>query len=94
MTGEEVRDALDDPRSVNSTERLGHFEMSKGWLHLRLALEVLHDIQEPIVDVRLFNELNLDLVEITQSILQAYVRHQTHILSGCTHIQDWLLALW
>ena len=34
------------------------------------ALEVFHDIQEAVVDIGMVGELNLDLVEIAQSIVQ------------------------
>lgn len=33
-------------------------------LYIRLALEVLHDIEESIVDIWLVMELNLDLVQV------------------------------
>lgn len=37
--------------------------------YLRLALEILHYIQKPVVHVGLFNEADLDLIEIAQGIL-------------------------
>lgn len=37
--------------------------------HLRLALEILHYIQKPVVHIGLFNKANLDLVEIAQGVL-------------------------
>jgi hypothetical protein len=36
----------------------------------RLAFKVLHDVQEPIVHVRLLVKLNLDLVKIAERILE------------------------
>lgn len=36
----------------------------------RLALKVFHDVQEPVVDLGLIMELNLDLIEIRKSIIQ------------------------
>lgn len=35
----------------------------------RLAFEVLHDIEEPIIHIRLVGKLDLDLVEVTEGIL-------------------------
>ena len=40
-----------------------------GTLYLRLRLELLHDIQEVVVDLRLVPELELDLVQIGQGVL-------------------------
>jgi hypothetical protein len=37
---------------------------------LPLSLEVFHDIQELVVDARLFGELRLDLIQEFQSVLQ------------------------
>lgn len=37
--------------------------------HLRLTLEVFHDIEEFVVDIGLTVKLNLDLVEIAESVL-------------------------
>ena len=39
--------------------------------HLRLALEVLHDVEESIIHIWLVDKLDLDLVEVAQSILCA-----------------------
>lgn len=38
--------------------------------HLRLAFEVLHYIQEPVVNIRLIVELDFDLVQVCEGILQ------------------------
>lgn len=35
-----------------------------------LALKVLHDVQEAVVDIRLFDELDLDLVQVTQRVVE------------------------
>jgi hypothetical protein len=42
-------------------------------LNKRLAFEILHDVQEPIVYIWLVCELDLDLVEIAQGILNGNV---------------------
>ena len=39
----------------------------------RLTLEVLHNVQEAVVDVRLFDELNLDLIQVTQRVLYGFI---------------------
>lgn len=36
---------------------------------LRLAFEVFHDVQEPVVDIGLVVELDLNLVQICKSVL-------------------------
>ncbi len=38
-------------------------------MHLRLAFEVFHDVQESIVNIRLLRELNLHLVKVGKSVL-------------------------
>ena len=43
--------------------------MLAGTLYLRLRLELLHDIQKVVVDLRLVPELELDLVQIGQGVL-------------------------
>ena len=40
-----------------------------GTMYLRLRLELLHDIQEVVVDLRLVPKLELDLVQIGQGVL-------------------------
>lgn len=45
---------------------------------LRLALEVLHYIQKPVVHVGLFNKADLDLIKIAQSILSMNVSQIDH----------------
>ena len=37
--------------------------------HLRLALEVLHDVEEPVIHIWLVDKLYLDLIEVAQSVL-------------------------
>lgn len=39
-------------------------------LDLRLTLEIFHNIKKPIVDVGLFGELNLDLIQIAKRVLK------------------------
>lgn len=41
--------------------------------YLRLALEILHYIQKPVIHIGLFNEADLDLVKIAQSVLSMNV---------------------
>jgi len=36
---------------------------------LRLALEILHDVQKLVVDIRLAVELYFDLIKVTQGVL-------------------------
>lgn len=38
--------------------------------HIRLALEVLHDIQKAVIDIGLVVELHFDLVKVSESILE------------------------
>lgn len=38
--------------------------------NIRLAFEVFHNIQEPIINVWVFHESDFDLIEIAQSILK------------------------
>lgn len=74
MTGKQRRDPFNHARSVNAIEAW--------WLRVsdthpqqrmktdsRLTLEVLHDIKEAIVDIWLIDELDLDLVQVAQSVL-------------------------
>lgn len=35
----------------------------------RLAFEILHNVEEPVIDFRLFDEADLDLVQIAERIL-------------------------
>jgi hypothetical protein len=74
-----------------------------------LTLEVLHDVQKAVVDIRVVTELYFYLIEIAQSVLQKIKRVSkfTDITQGdCvttnerrieelhyTHVQNWLLAL-
>lgn len=46
-----------------------HSLLTKRSQYVRLALKILHDVQEPVVDFGLIMELNLDLVEIRKSVL-------------------------
>lgn len=40
--------------------------------YLRLALEILHNVQKSIIDIRLVVELDLNLIQIGESILGRY----------------------
>lgn len=42
---------------------------SRTMAHLRLALEIFHDVEKPIIDVWLLMELDLHLVQVAQSVL-------------------------
>ena len=44
-------------------------------MNLRLTLEVFHDIKKPIVDIWLFDKLNLYLVKITKGVLSMLLVH-------------------
>lgn len=48
---------------------LQHVKSQGHSCHSRLALEVLHDVQEPIIYVWLLRELDFDLVQVAESIL-------------------------
>lgn len=67
-------------------------------VHLRLTLEVLHDVQEAIVHVRHIAEAHFDLVKVTESILATHCQHTELWLDGrktpvkLTYIQDRLLT--
>ena len=49
----------------------------------RLALKVLHDIEESIVHIRVVRKLDLDLVEVRQGIAHIECRHgsRTHTIA-------------
>ena len=47
-----------------------HHVSGSRWGDVRLAFEVLHDIQKLIVHVRLMLKPNLDLVQVAQGILR------------------------
>ena len=68
MTRKEFR------HTVNNTWRINAAKISFIWssgsrLDLRLTLEIFHNIEEPIVYVRLISKLDLDLIKITKRIL-------------------------
>lgn len=86
--------------SWQHVKRNGH-----NW-HSRLALEVLHDVEESVIYIRLLRELDFDLVEVAQSILfgtgisAGVPRKQLPMTSVCifgaeavSHIKYGLLAL-
>ncbi len=68
-------------------------------VHLRLALEVLHDVEKAVVHVGLVVELHLHLVEVAEGILVCFplastCRGALQTLRGrATNIQDGLLAV-
>jgi hypothetical protein len=71
MPGKQFRDPADDARCVNSSIALARSNSAASSnLHPRLALEIFHDVEKPIVYVWVVVELDLDLVEVTQRILK------------------------
>ena len=41
--------------------------------YVRLAFEIFHDVEKPVVDIRLVDEANLDLVQVAERVLQVAV---------------------
>ena len=78
MTCKELRDAVDDTGCINTAQvlaadpnmRRSMTGSANGQGILRLALEIFHNIEESVIDIWLVSELNLDLVEVAESILQ------------------------
>lgn len=61
---------------------------------LRLTLEILHDVQESVINVRLVDESHLDLIQVAESILVRDVRKPPPtFFPRRTYIQDGLLSL-
>lgn len=54
---------------VRVTRKERGYTLDDPWSIYRATLEVLHDIQESIIDVRVVSKLNLDLIEVAQGIL-------------------------
>lgn len=71
MACKQFRDTVDNPRSIDSA--LVSQAISVAGRYLRLALEVLHDVEEAIIYIRLVVKLDLDLVQIRQGILSTMV---------------------
>lgn len=46
--------------------------MKNNIIHVRLALEVLHNIKEPVIHIGLVVKLHFDLVEVRQGILSRH----------------------
>ena len=71
--------SLDDTRGINSEDmqqiRARNERCDDESSHL--ALEVFHDIQKPVVHLRLFIELNFDCIEVTQRI--SHIQCTTHL---------------
>lgn len=71
MAGEQFGDAANNSRRVDpvavqlpaTCQKAGHS------YHSRLALEVLHNIKEPVVHIGLLRELDFDLIKVAESIL-------------------------
>lgn len=62
MTVEQGRNPLNHARRINATDKLEDVDFHSTIRCLRLALEILHNIQESVVHIRLINEPNLDLI--------------------------------
>ncbi len=56
--------------SILRTRQSGPVTHQHAHEYSRLALEVFHDVEKPVVDVRLVMKLHLDLVEVRQGILR------------------------
>lgn len=69
VTGEEGRDTFDDARCVNTVSSQHLRRVGCGDRHIRPAFEVLHDVQESVVNIWVVDKLDLDLVEVAQGIL-------------------------
>lgn len=98
MAGEEFRNPADDTRCVDSAWVSRPLQCGPNGQYPRLALEVLHNVKEPIVDVWLLMKLNLDLVEIAQRILQserrsALTNQQTRVVVA-TEILTLSIGCW
>jgi len=44
-------------------------EASEEVYNIRLTLEIFHNIQKPVVDIRLVGELHFDLIKVAEGIL-------------------------
>ena len=71
MAREKLRDAVDDARSIDTVfcQKLSDWEHSICGVNLRLTFEVLHYVEELVIDVGLIGKLNFDLVEVAESVL-------------------------
>mmetsp|Transcript_3267 Transcript_3267/g.13084 ORF Transcript_3267/g.13084 Transcript_3267/m.13084 type:complete len:534 (+) Transcript_3267:2754-4355(+) len=67
---------------VVAAEEVGHAADDARRVDL-LGLEVLHDLQELVVDLRLGGELHLDLVQVDERILHFQLTHLLHGLPEC-----------
>jgi hypothetical protein len=65
MTSKEFGDTIDNTWRVDTVGILVSFLGRRKFNHLRLALEVLHYIQESIIYIGLFDKLDLHLVKVT-----------------------------
>jgi hypothetical protein len=70
VSGKELGNAVDDTRGVDSAKSLGpENQLQLEGLDLRLRFEVLHDVEELVVNVCLVMELDLDLIKVRQGVL-------------------------
>lgn len=94
MAREEFGDTVDDAGCIDSKESQSILNFVNH-RNSRLALEIFHDIEEPIIHIGLIGKLHLDLIKVTESILFIGVSTSTSTISTakiCTHIQDRLLS--
>ena len=68
VAGEQRRHALNNAGSVDANNAVSML-VGIWMMNIRSALEIFHDVQEPVVDVRMVDELHLDLVEVAQRVL-------------------------
>jgi hypothetical protein len=71
MSCEEFRDTINDARCIDPREKLVSMTGKSGSARSdsRLTLEILHNIQEPIIYIWLVGKLDLNLIKIAQRIL-------------------------
>lgn len=69
--------------SIHLARHLARLPVLRLKAHSRLAFKILHNVKEPVVNVRLVSKLNFDLIEITQSVLGKAVSH-----SLCSRTHD------
>lgn len=70
MAVKERRNSLDYAWSINPGQSQGAAaSTSVARERLRLAFEVFHDIQKPVVHIGLIDEAHLNLVQIAQRVL-------------------------
>lgn len=80
MSCEEFRNAVNYTRCIDPAQLLTSSPFCHALKYIRLALEVLHYIQEPVVDIGLVVKLDFHLIEVGKGILQGiWVSHNSDI---------------